>query len=477
MNKAIEKLLKERYYLKNETCWDDIAKRVSVIYPEIYEDIRDMRFIPSSPTLMNCNTRGERIGTLSSCFPMNIDDSIEGIFDALKEAAIVTKYGGGIGYDFSALRSSYENIESIKRVSSGPLSFVNIFNASLDGIRQGGVRRGAGLGLLSIYHPNIIEFILSKDSLNEFNRLNFSIKIPNQFYEDLKNNPNKIHQVQLKSGEWKDLIREEKKITVKQLWDLIVHQSWKTAEPGIFNESIAYNQCTVTNLSNIVIANACTEFTNIPYTSCALGSINLSKFIKNEIFNWKEFEQIIRKAVRFIDLTIDKNNFPLKIIEKTTKQVRAIGVGFMGLHSAMMKLKIPYNSKEAINFTKDISCYMTLCGMDESTLMAQEIGGYPAFDKEIFFNANKRFFSREKCRNIDIEQLKKNIEKHGIRNSSITSVAPTGTISFIADVSQGVEPVFALAYERKIEKGNKEYEVVYITDKVFEEYLNKNNGI
>src|SRR5271157_5308743 len=166
MNESILNILKSRYFLSKESSWEDIAKRVSIINPSSLDDILNMDFIPSSPTLMNANTNGESLGTLSSCFPMNIEDSIEGIFDAVKEAAIVTKYGGGIGYDFSELRSSNENIKSINRNSSGPLAFIEIFNGVLDGVRQGGRRRGAGMALLDIHHPNIVDFILAKSNLD-----------------------------------------------------------------------------------------------------------------------------------------------------------------------------------------------------------------------------------------------------------------------------------------------------------------------
>lgn len=255
MNESILKLLQERYLLPNETSWDDIAKRVSTIYPEIYEDLLNMRFIPSTPTLMNGGTN-QRTGTLSSCFPMGINDSIEDIFDSLKECALVTKSGGGIGIDYSNLRSSQEEIKTLDSNSSGPVAFIENFNSMLDTIRQGGKRRGAGMALLSIEHPDILKFIAVKDNLEKINRLNLSVKIPNSFYEQLKKDRTAIHKVKNKNGDYFDLTdKTGKHVSVGEVWNLIIEQAWKVAEPGIFNETIAFDQCTVTNVDKNVICN------------------------------------------------------------------------------------------------------------------------------------------------------------------------------------------------------------------------------
>lgn len=488
MNESIQKLLVDRYFVEGENSWDDIAKRVSTIYPPIYEYIRDMHFIPSTPTLMNGGT-DKRSGTLSSCFPMNIEDSIEGIFDALKECALVTKSGGGIGLNFSVLRSSNENINSLNANSSGPLAFIENFNSMLDSIRQGGKRRGAGIGILSIYHPDILSFIKAKDDISKINRLNLSIKIPSSFYHDLETNPNGPHFVETKTG-LKYVLQDatEKTYTTQDVWNLIIIQAWKTAEPGIFNETIAFDRCTVTNLSKNILLNPCSEYTNIPYTSCALGSINLVKMLDGKKFNWERFENTIVQATRFINTTLDINNYPLEKIKETTLKVRAIGIGVMGLAHMLYQKGIPYNSEKAIQLTEDIMRYLTLRSMKESVELCKELCekthlnvqynddmcyAYPAFDYDLFMKANERFFTKN-CRNVNIEELKEDIKKYGIRNSATTSIAPTGSISFIANVSGGIEPVFALSYSRKIEKLNKEYDIVYIADPFFETYLNTN---
>lgn len=481
MEKAIQKLLSERYFLNNENSWDDIAKRVSGIYPEIYELIKDKIFLPSTPTLMNANTKGERKGTLSSCFTMGIDDSIEGIFEAVKEAAIVTKAGGGVGYDFTTLRGNNENIKSIAANSSGPLPFMNVFNSTLDGIMQGGKRRGAGMGMLRVDHPNILNFIRIKSNKGQMERLNLSVKLTDKFYQELKENPNKIHQVKLKTNEYIDLIDDDgKPVTVKKLWDEIVEYAWRCAEPGIINEDIAFRQCTVTNLSNQILTNPCSEFVNIPFASCNLGSVNLSKLVdENGNFAWKAFEIIVRKATRFLNNVIDVNDFPLDKIRETTLKIRPIGLGAMGYAHMLFKMKIPFNSPEALALENRIFKYLTLYSMDESCNIAAETGKtYPAYDYDLFMQANNRFFDAKNV--IDTEhynflvKLQQNISKYGVANSCFTSIAPNGSIGYIADTTGGIEPAFALTYARKIEKLNKEYETVYITDSVFDAYLNEN---
>jgi ribonucleoside-diphosphate reductase alpha chain len=487
MNDPILKLLKERYFLESETTWEELARRIGSIYEPITDDIINMRFIPSSPTLMNGGTT-ERVGTLSSCFPMKIEDSIKDIFMAIAEGADITKAGGGIGVDFSVLRSSQENILTLNANSSGPVAFMEGFNTMLDIIRQGGRRRGAGMALLSIEHPDILQFITVKDDVTKMNRLNLSIKIPNVFYEKLEKEPNSIHQVKDKNGNYFDLLDDSKNpITVKKIWDMLIYQAWKCAEPGIFNETIAYDRCTVTNLDKQVICNPCQEFTGIPYQSCNLGSINLLKMLDGSKFNWERFKELIKETTRFIDHAIDVNNYPLEKIKKITLDTRPIGLGTMGLAHILFKKRIPYNSEKAIKFSEELFRYLTLVSMQESVKLSKEDGGtktksgddigrfgaYPAFDYNLFMKANERFFTKN-CRDIDIDQLKKEIKKYGVRNSCFTSQAPTGTISFLANVSSGIEPVFGLVYSRKIEKLNKEYEVVYLSDPIFEEYLNEN---
>lgn len=255
MSSAIQKLLKDRYYLDTENSWDDLAKRVSAIYEPAYDYIKSKIFIPSSPTLMNANTNGKRLGTLSSCFPMNLEDSIDGIYESLKECAIVTKYGGGVGINFGELRSSSENITTLDRKSSGPVPFMKNFDAMLDGIQQGGVRRGAGMGLYPIDGPDVLQFIRAKKDRTTLTRLNLSVNISNEFYQKLDKDPLSIHKVKFKDGSLHDLYDDGKPVTVLQLWNEICTYAWDNAEPGIFNGDIAHDRCSVTNLSDTVLCN------------------------------------------------------------------------------------------------------------------------------------------------------------------------------------------------------------------------------
>lgn len=260
----IQKILKDRYFLDGENSWEQLAKRVSALYPESFEDIRAMKFIPSSPTLMNANTGGKRKGTLSSCFPMEIKDSMDDIMDAMKDAAVVTKNAGGIGFDFSYLRGSNENVKSVGRNSGGIMGFIGIYNSVLDGVRQGGARKGAGMALLSIYHPDILKFLVAKKDLKQYNRVNFSVKIDDDFYRVLDKNPNKLFKVRNVVDKKEHVLEEgDKQLSYKDMWDKVIDMAWLCAEPGIFNESIVSERSTLRHIQDTPTCNPCLpEFSN-----------------------------------------------------------------------------------------------------------------------------------------------------------------------------------------------------------------------
>jgi ribonucleoside-diphosphate reductase alpha chain len=480
MQEAIHKILKQRVFLPHENSWEDVSQRVSNIYPPIYEYLLNMDFIFSSPTLMNACTK-ERTGTLSSCFTMPaIGDSILEIGNSVTDCMVVTKSGGGIGIDLSTLRSSSESVKGIAgKKSSGPLSFLQLYNTVLHEVSQGGSRRGAGMALLDISHPNILDFINAKINLKDYKRFNLSIKIGNDFYDTLLATPDAHHYVkEVTTGKIYPLKDENgKEITVKELWDKILYNAWLMAEPGIFNKDIAFNRCSTNNLDRIVICNPCAEYVGIPGQSCSLGSINLSHLVENKKFNWEKFKDIIIKATKAINATIDVNNFPLKSIDKITKDIRPIGLGYMGLAHCLYKKGIAYNSREAFKFIKELTFFMTLTSMKTSVELAKEFGAYPKYDYDVFMKANSRFFDNNVfnsgVRDIDIEKLKRDIKKYGVRNSSFTAIAPTGTLSTYAETSSGVEPVFALSYYRKVENLQGTYDEIYTVDKVFKDYLEK----
>ena len=485
MKKDIQQTLDDRYLLTNEKTWNDLSARVAGIYPPAKDLLHSMRFIPSSPTLMNGNSKGEVLGTLSSCFTMGIEDTLTDIMKSFSEAAIVTKMCGGVGYNFTKLRSKIENITSLGRNSSGVIPFIGILNATLDGIRQGGRRKGAGMAQLEINHGDILDFIRHKRDPSEkkLQRMNLSVRIPDWFYDKLEKEPHSAMSIKnVATNQETNLIEDDKIWTIEEVWKLIIKCAWESGDPGIFNSDIAFRQCTVTNLSKEVFSNPCQEYISIPYGSCNLGSMNLTKYVKNGHFDWGSFGTDIEIAVHFLNKVIDLNTFPIKKIEDTTKKIRPIGLGFMGLAHALVNLGFPYNSKESLAFAGAMTRFLTIKAMRVSCDLAKKHGAaYPAYDEKLFFKANERFFKIEEeiCGDVNVNELKKDIIKYGIYNSCFTSIAPTGSIGFIADVTSGIEPIFALAYTRNIEegidkKGKNQYRSAYIIDSCFEAFLDKN---
>ena len=492
----IENILTERYYLKNETSWEQLAKRVSCLHPKMYDYILKRRFIPSTPTLMNLNTNGEHQGTLSSCFILDIEDNLVGIMDSMKEAALVTKAAGGVGYNFSKLRAASENVKSINANSGGVMAFIQIFDSVLDGVRQGGRRRGAGMSMLSVYHPDILTFIDSKaGDTKKYTRSNFSVCLDSNFYDTIEKNPTKTFRTKnVVDKKENDLIGNDGLVyTYKMLWDKIIHNAWSKAEPGIFNGDIAVDRCTCKHITRNVFCNPCSEYVHIPYTSCNLSSFNVASFIlDNKEFDWVGFSDAVEEAVVYMNGIIDENDYPIEKIKKETLAVRPIGMGVMGLAHLLYMMEVPYDSVEAYKFVEKLFKFQTLVAMRKSMELAKKTGKtYKYYDYDVFMDANARFFTSETFMEIDVSKLKANIKKYGMYNSCLTSVAPTGTISYIADCSGGIEPVFGLVFTRKIEKENKGYEKVYMIDGVFRkfvekkypeqstkiyEYISKNNG-
>ena len=475
----IENILKERYYLKNENSWTQVSKRISNIHQQMHGYILNREFVPSTPTLMNLNTGGERNGTLSSCFILGVKDSITDIMSSMTETAVVTKASGGVGCDWSKLRGSNENVKSISANSGGVLSFIGIFDAVLDGVRQGGKRRGAGMSMLFIYHPDILEFIDAKaGDTKKYTRSNFSVRTDAKFYETLKKSPDKLFKTKnVVDGKENVLVDDNgKEYTYKMLWEKIIHNAWLRAEPGIFNGDIAIDRCTCKHITTEVYSNPCSEYVHIPYTSCNLGSINLSLFLDDsKKVDWKRLETVIGEATIYLNGIIDNNQYPVQKINDETHAVRPIGLGEMGLAHLFYKMGVAYDSVEACELTKNINRFITLISMRKSMELAKKNGkAYKYYDYDVFMDANARFFVEDSFMGIDLIELKANIKKHGVYNSCFTSIAPTGTISYIADTSSGIEPVFGLVFTRKIEKENKSYEYVYLVDPVFEEYIIKN---
>lgn len=396
---------------------------------EFYDLMTGLRFLPNSPTLMNA---GRKLGQLSACFVLPVEDSMEGIFDSVKNAALIHKSGGGTGFSFSRLRQSGSAVRSTGGVASGPVSFMKVFNSATEAVKQGGTRRGANMGVLRVDHPDVLEFINCKADNKEITNFNISIGITEAFMEAVENQSDY------------DLIDPKTKqavghLSAEKVFDTIVDHAWKNGEPGIiFLDRLNRDNVTPTQ-GEIESTNPCGEQPLLPYESCNLGSINLVKMLRKTLtgyeFDFGLLGENVEKAVHFLDNVIDANNYPLDKIAETTRASRKIGLGVMGWADALLLMNIPYNSDEAVELAERVMRYIENTGHAASSKLAEKRGTFPLFS---------------------VSTMKDGVP---MRNATVTTIAPTGTLSIIGGCSSGVEPVFAYAFIRNIMDGTEMVEV------------------
>lgn len=401
-------------------------RQVKGLENEFYEMMSNLEFLPNSPTLMNAGTD---IGQLSACFVLPIEDSMESIFESVKNMALIHQSGGGTGFSFSKLRPNGDIVRSTGGIASGPVSFMRVFDIATEVIKQGGRRRGANMGTLRVDHPDILEFIIAKEKEGVFKNFNISVAVTDRFMKAVKENKKYI-LTNPRTGKY------AKKLNARGVFDLMVAMAWRTGDPGmVFLDEIDRLNPTP-QLGEIESTNPCGEVPLLPYESCNLGSINLSKMIKNGEIDWNKLRRTIRKSVHFLDNVIDANRFPLPEIEKATKGNRKIGLGVMGFAELLIQLNIAYNSKRALSTAERIMKFITEEARKKSIELAEERGSFPNFRRSIW----KKKFKQ-------------------MRNATLTSIAPTGSISIIADCSSGIEPLFAVSFVRNVMMGTKLLEV------------------
>lgn len=454
LSKTAMEILKKRYLKKDEDgnvieSPDDMFSRVAdfvastektQVEKEFYTDcffhiMSSLKFLPNSPTLMNA---GRKNGQLSACFVLPVTDTMEGIFDAIKNTAIIHKTGGGTGFSFSSLRPKNSRVGSTGGVASGPVSFMKIFNTATEQVKQGGTRRGANMGVLRVDHPDILEFISCKDIEGEFNNFNISVGITEEFMQAV-NSDSHYNLYDPRNG------KAVKKVKAYLIFDKIVRSAWAKGDPGVLFLDTINKRNQLKQLGNIEATNPCGEVCLLPYESCNLGSINLKEMVIDNALSEIELIETTKTAIRFLDNIIDVTRHPLPEIEKIVTGNRKIGLGVMGFADMLYKLNIPYGSEKSFKIAEKVMRIISDIADETSIKLAEEKGVFPNFDKSEF--KTKR------------------------RNATLTSIAPTGTLSMIAGCSSGIEPNFGIMYKKTV----MDNDTFYVTNSVFNQYLVDNN--
>jgi len=429
-----------------------------------YQLMVTRKFMPNTPAIANF---GNVLGMGSACFVLGVEDSIESIMETLKQTAVVFKAGGGMGYNFSHLRPEGDYVSSTSGVASGPISFMMLFDTMTDVIKQGGIRRGANMGILNSNHPDIEKFITAKKGNKALRNFNISVLIMPEFWESYRTNK-PYPLINPRTGQ---VVRE---VNARLLFDMIVYQAWESAEPGvIFYDHVNEYNPFLKHLGPIVTTNPCGEVLLYPNESCNLGSINVWAFVKRDengkaTFDWDGLREAVSLGSRFLDNVIDVNHFPLKAIEDMTLATRKIGLGVMGLADLLFELRSPYNSEEGRKIMEELMEFINYHSKLASVQLAKERGPLPYFDKS-FYPEGRLPFSAFKDRqswHFEWDKVAEMIKKYGVRNGYTTVIAPTGSISMIAGCSSGIEPVYSLVFEKHVKVGS-----FYYIDPVFERVM------